>query len=327
LEKVLLWVSTREILIIGTLDYDPWTIDLIYSKIWENDIQSKDDVDLYGANLGYIFDSYNAEAEAYWFFKRDRSVETWNINSNNDIHCLGIRGSGDPIEDWTVAIEAAAQFGNYIGSRHQLESRARRAWALDGSIECRYFQNQYPWKPKLGVEYILYSGDEHIGDENPCTVGTYTGWNPMYRGRFPSAIRSWYGIYYASAQDVMNQRDDISPRYPDAAYTNQQQVIFSGSIEPTESLTIGAKYFNFWQMYPTKWYHAARPINIANEDFQRWEYADLYLGSEVDIEAIWDYTEDVSFGLLAAWFYPGSHYYSGSDDAVTDIVGTVTLSF
>ncbi|NQT23291.1 MAG: alginate export family protein [Candidatus Omnitrophica bacterium] len=308
----------------GTLDFDPWTLDLIYAKITENAIQDIDDVDLYGANLGYIFDSYNAEAEAYMFAKRDDSIETWNIDSNNNIYTLGIRGSADPIEDWTTAIEAAVQFGNYIGARNQLEARARRAWALDASIECRYFQDKYPWKPKLGLEYILYSGDEHIADENPTTNGTYTGWDIMYRGRFPSAIRSWYGIYYASAQDMLSQRRDILQRFPDAAYTNQQQIILAGSIQPTESLTVDAKYFNFWQMYATRSPDFSQPNAMPG---LLWRDNNKYLGSEVDVEATWDYTEDVSFGLLAAWFFPGAHYQDGSNSIVTDVVGTVSLSF
>jgi hypothetical protein len=55
-----------------------------------------------------------------------------------------------------------------------------------------------------------------------------------------------------------------------------------------------------------------------------------YIGSELDLQAIWDYTEDVSFGLLAAWFYPG--YYGAYDGqniggTPTDVVGTVKVSF
>ncbi|PIW80667.1 MAG: hypothetical protein COZ98_01090, partial [Candidatus Omnitrophica bacterium CG_4_8_14_3_um_filter_43_15] len=46
----------------ATLDLAPWKLDLLYSKIAENTIiattaaAAKDDIDLYGVNLGYKFD-------------------------------------------------------------------------------------------------------------------------------------------------------------------------------------------------------------------------------------------------------------------------------
>jgi len=53
-----------------------------------------------------------------------------------------------------------------------------------------------------------------------------------------------------------------------------------------------------------------------------------FIGNEVDLQAIWDYTEDVSFGLLAGWFMPnGDVYYGGNDTIASDVVGTVKVSF
>src|SRR3989338_671430 len=101
----------------AVLDYDPWTITAIYSKIKENAIAANDDVDLYGANVGYKFDSYKAEAEGYWFSKSDRSIERWGpIKSNNDVNTIGLRGSLDPLDVLTVYAEGAYQFGDYVGS-------------------------------------------------------------------------------------------------------------------------------------------------------------------------------------------------------------------
>src|SRR3989338_7603632 len=104
----------------AVLDYDPWTITSIYSKIFEGAIQANDDVDLYGVNVGYKFDSYKAEAEGYWFFKNDDMVDRWGaIKSDNDVHTLGLRGSFDPIDVLTIALEGAYQGGQYLGSRIQ----------------------------------------------------------------------------------------------------------------------------------------------------------------------------------------------------------------
>ena len=144
----------------AVLDYDPWTITAIYSKIYEDAIQDRDDVNLWGVNVGYKFDSYKGEAEAYWFWKQDRSTPTFdNLKSTtNDVHTFGLRGSFDPISIVTIAAEGAYQGGNYIGSMTQQGTRQRSAWALDVSGEMRYFTDKFSWKPKLGVEYILYSG-------------------------------------------------------------------------------------------------------------------------------------------------------------------------
>jgi len=305
----------------ATLDYDPWTIDLIGAKIWENDIGSRDDVDLYGINVGYIFDVYNAEAETYYFYKEDRSLDNWNIKDGNTVHNWGLRGSLDPIQNWTVGAEWACQWGQYVGSRLQTQKRDRSAWAIDANIETRHFQEQFAWKPKIGAEYIYYSGNKNIKDETTQSTGTYTGWDSMFRGKFDSKIREWYGRYYLTAQDINNQRPQLAQRYPDASDSNQHQVIVDGSIQPTDSLTLDCRYLNFWQQYETAHYdsiHSGTEGQITDS---------RYIGSEVDLEATWDYTEDVAFDMLVAWFFPGSHYANFSDDVSTDIVGSVKLTF
>ena len=53
-----------------------------------------------GLNVGYLFDVYNAEAEAYFFSKQDRgTVQPQYIKQHNTVHTIGMRGSADPIED------------------------------------------------------------------------------------------------------------------------------------------------------------------------------------------------------------------------------------
>jgi len=306
----------------ATLDYDPWTIDTIAAKIEENDVQSNDDIDLYGVNVGYIFDVYNAEAEGYWFYKQDKSVESWNVKDANTVHTLGLRGSLDPIEDWTVCAEGAVQYGKYVGSRYQRESRDRQAYALDVSVETRHFQEQYAWKPTLGLEYILYSGDDAQDEETLISSSIYTGWDSMYRGKFDSAIREFMGSFYYTSMDRNNARTRMNPAIIDKSNTNQHQVVVIGSVQPTDSLTVDARYINFWQQYATYYINpdpdGTEPTRVKSDE---------YIGAEIDVELTWDYTEDVQFGLLTAWFFPGSHYFDSSDDTATDIVASMKLSF
>ena len=302
----------------ATLDYDPWTIDVVYAKIQEGNVASKDDDDLYGINIGYLFDSYNAEMEAYWFSKNDG---TWpvanaqiNTKDHNVVHTLGVRGSADPIENVTIAAEGAYQAGTYVGFLGQTEDRMRSAWALDVSAEFRHFRDQYAWKPVLGLEYIFYSGNDD-STSIVTTGGSYYGWDPMFRGKFDSAIREWAGTYYWSAQGLNTLiRTGTNP---EASYTNQHQFIVGAGIQPTDSLSIDAKFLSFWNA-------EKRTYNMDNGlPSQRKQY----VGSEVDVNLAWDYTEDVTFGLLAAWFFPGNLYDSASNDVATDVVASMQLSF
>jgi len=309
----------------ATLDYDPWTIDAVYAKMGENYMRSDDDTNLWGINVGYVFDDYNAEAEAYWWWRQDRHTGDGNLGNNptridsaghtsNDIHTIGMRGSFDPIEDWTVAVEGAYQFGNALIVQNQDMNVDRSAWAFDASVECRYWQDDFAWKPVLGLEYIFYSGEEDMDDKldnAPGALdGTWSGWDPMYRGKFDTAIREYQNWFYRTYQTSC------------PSYTNQHQVLLIGSLQPTDSLTLDGRLGWFWLA----------------EDWNRYNSA-KFVGTEVDVQATWDYTEDVSFNLLTAFFFPGNHFKGGGnpdpgesdvyygDDVAVDIVGSVKLSF
>ena len=299
----------------ATLDYDPWTIDAVFAKIIEGSRRADDDMNLWGVNVGYIFDVYNAEAEVYWFYKQDRMTGTAvaqpprasvrNGADSNDVHTIGTRGSFDPIEDWTIAGELAYQAGSFVGINAQQERRKRGGWAADASLECRYWQDQFAWRPVAAVEYVFYSGEENIGNRNVWTDGTYNGWDPMFRGKFDTAIREFQNVFYGTAMAS-------SP-----SYTNQHQMLVRGTLEPTDSLTFEALFGYFWLAEP--W---AEKTQWQNQNTKK------DIGAEVDLRLTWDYTEDVSFDLLTGWFFPsGGHYAGNADDVATDIVGTVKLSF
>jgi hypothetical protein len=305
----------------ATFDYDPWTVDLVYAKMAERAIRADDDINLMGINVGYVFDEYNAEMEGYYWLKQNRNPgQARGIAPNmsfasaagrvaNDVHTMGLRGSFDPIEDWTVALEAAMQMGNYVGLDGQVTKRSRYAYAIDAMVETRYFQDQYAWKPVLSVEYILYSGEESVGNQTVNSTTNYTGWDPMYRGKFDTAIREFQGSFYGTSQA-------ITP-----GTTNQHQVLFRGTIEPMDSVTVEGTYALFW-LYAQ--YAKEQAVANANRN--------MFVGQEIDVNVTWDYTEDVSFGLLTGWFFPGSAFSGdvqngGKRAPATSVVGTVQLSF
>jgi len=304
----------------AVLDYDPWTITSIYSKIFEAAYQRNDDEDLWGTNVGYKFDAYKAEAEGYWFYKHDKSIDRFGpIKSDNNVHTIGLRGSVDPIDVMTVNLEGAFQLGEYLGSRLQAFNRDRVAYALDAGAEWRYWTDKFAWKPKLGVEYILYSGNEP--ESNPLTDnGDFNGWDPMFRGKFDSAIREFIGRYYATQDYPV--RPNMVQSIEDASFTNQHQIVLIGSLQPIESLLLKGNVNFFWLQEDLTTQMTNAVLNPNNRTTPGG-----YLGTEIDLQATWDYTEDVSFNVLAAWFVPDAGVYLNNNDSASEYVGSVKVSF
>ncbi|MCX5715549.1 MAG: alginate export family protein [Candidatus Omnitrophica bacterium] len=300
----------------ATLDFDPWKIDGVYSLLEENTTNRNDHVWLLGTNIGYKFDSYNGEAEAYYWKKHDNSGVAYTGSSaivadrTNWIDTYGIRGSFEPIANATLAAEGAMQFGRY--STASDISRSRHAGALDLSGD--YAFKDMKWTPKLGLEYILYSGE---ASPSSSSEGTYHGWDMMYRGKFDSAIREFQNLYYATAQRQTGYEGITNAQ--DSGATNEMQFIIKANIKPTNNIGIDGRFIWFRN---DKSQAAEAPdggtlYNGRNKD----------LGQELDLTLNYTYTEDVSFGLLGAWFFPGKYWVSDFDQVATDVVGTVKVAF
>jgi len=239
------------------------------------------------------------------------------------VYTFGARGSFDPIENLTILAEGALQTGSVILSDVQIERRKRFGAAVDVEVESRHFKDKFAWKPVVSAEYIYYSGDREAarfndetaagtqrptGSVAPGSTGNwYTGWDPMYRGKFDTAYREFIGTYYATWDYPARARAYVATA--DASYTNQQQAIAKASIEPMDDLMIEGKVAFFWLNYPIYSPHES-----------------LYVGTEFDAQLSWDYTEDVNFGLLGAWFIPGGIYQDTSHNA-TEVVGHVSVDF
>jgi hypothetical protein len=304
----------------ATLDYDPITVDLIYSKIDEGtglDISTsatddrdatinEDDTDLWIVNVGYQFADYNAEMEAYFIYLDDRSqglsqTLVDNAGQADEISTLGVRGSLEPKENLNLRGELAVQWGDVGDS-----DKNRQAWATD--IRAEYTLPDKFWTPTLGAELVFYSGEEAAGDDRTGGTGDFQAWNQIFRGNFHSAIREFQGNFYAT--------DD--PDDPTAG-TNQLQLILDAQLRPSDDLSIVARYINFT--------FDEEPVKGRDDS----------AGDEIDLQLNYAYTEDVTFSLIAAWFFPGDYYSGGvvadgtagarSDDRATELVGSLTLQF
>ncbi len=297
----------------ASLDFDPVTVDAIYSSIWQNAVGEEDKVDLLGVNAGYKFNSMNAEAEAYYFGKYDNgSVIPWNgAKSRNNVNTFGLRGSLDVIKELNVALEGAYQNGTYLGTPMQFAKIERTAWLADVIAEYSGLKDKFSWKPKFGAEWMFLSGpgdDLGAGDNQAVASGRYRSWDPMFVGRFTSSIRSFIGWFYPSAQ--YSQINPVTGLYEDSILSNNQSLIGFLSLNPIDSLTLKANY-NFY------WFADRLTGNRSN-----------YNGSELDVTAKYDYTEDVSFGLLAGFFAPGAAYsQTDSRSTAAQMIGSVKVNF
>ncbi len=294
----------------ATLDFNPWTIDFVYSKIDENAHDPEDDKDLYIANVNYKFAEYNAVAEVYWVTENDRAtlVGTGSPFSgdggfgdstrNNDTHTIGGRVQFDPISQITLGAELAYQFGDFRAAASNPE-RDRAAWAFDVFGEYRW---DYEWKPMVGIEYVHLSGEDDLS----ATADEYNAWNGAYRGPIYGWIQDYREFYWESGFGG----DQIAGQ-------NIQHVNIYGSLQPLADLKLTASWFYFWadetqHLIPTD------PSSIELDD---------EIGWEIDTAVIYNYTEDVTFSFYANWFVPGDMFAEPEDATASEYISRVTVTF
>lgn len=303
----------------ATLDYDKWSVEGVIIKVNETGAASNDN-DLYGINVGYKLDNkYNAGVEGYIVYNRDEafaraitSTETTNDTlrtyEQSELYCLGIRGTIDPIENLNINSELAYQFGEIrdeaigagegeatIGS--ETRNRDRKAWAFD--LAGAYNWANVKWTPKLGLSYTYRSGEE------ASSSGDYELWEPGFTDQVRGEI----------AKVVLNG--------PNAGNTSNCQIIgVNGSIKPIEKLLVSLDYYHSWLAEELATQTPSKSIPTTTR-----RNADKELADEVDLNLMYTYTEDVSFGLLGAFFWPGNSFGDGRDDAAFETVGSVKVTF
>ncbi len=278
----------------ATLDFAPWTLDFVYTKIQENSHDPEDDRSVFGTNVNYKFAEYNAVAEGYWWTEADRgTLATTNAATNgdsrtSDTHTIGGRVQFDPISQITLGGELAYQFGDY--AQTVTTERDRGAWAFDVFGTYRW---DYTWKPELTLEYVHFSGESNTA----VSTDEYNSWNLLYRGRFYTAYEDFREVVYGTT-DALDQ----------SAAQNSNMVQIKGAMKPLDDLLLEAAFSWFWL-----------DEDVATRSDE--------IGWELDLQATYDYTEDVSFGILAGWFVPGDFYTSPGDDTAADIVSSVKVTF
>jgi hypothetical protein len=273
----------------------PLSLDYIYIKMDENSTGEPDDVNLQGVNFGAQFEDLGAEVETYYLNKRDKAETSSNDGSVNTI---GLRGSIKPVDGAYIYGEAAWQFGRTATDSDLVRAAGERqqAWAFDLGAE--YTLTDVAMTPKAGLEWIFWSGKDHDG-----AVG---GWDPLARGYYTTAIREF--------QTGANGGFYPTPQAGDTAgATNQHQVAFYGGLKPLEDLSVSPRLTLFFTDVGT--------IPVAGAKRQS------FIGTELDTQVLYNYTEDVQLGLLYGVFKAGDVYRHPNDRTAQEIITTVGVKF
>ncbi len=150
------------------------------------------------------------------------------------------------------------------------------------------------YSPKLGLKYGLRTGQ----DTTAAATADNEAWNAVFEDQLNGEI--------------------FDPN------TNIQFIKLSGSLVPVEKLTAGIDYYMYWFAEDLA-FPSAPPASAVS--------ADDDAGAEVDVTLSYAYTEDVTIGLVAAWFFPGDAYGStaalgnGGDETAAEVLATVTVAF
>ena len=291
----------------ATLDYDPWTIDLIYSKIDADNnaagSNNNDDTDLYVANVGYDFTKYDAEAEAYYIFKHDRVATAAGTGpkSVDEIHTVGLRGSLVPFESMNLFAEGAVQFGDY--RNEPAAGKDREAYALN--VGGDYTFADVKWTPVVGGEFLYLTGN----NADTADSSKWEAWDPIYRGKFDNYLGDFRNVSKVTAYDVAN---GTSADGNNNGLTNQKSLAAFISADPMTDINVNVRYTYFWLDQV--------PVSGGNDE----------AGMELDAKLAYDYTEDVAFTVCGGVFWPGNFYTKGNsaqDKTAAQLVAATTIDF
>jgi hypothetical protein len=291
------------------LDFSPWTIDGIYSKVRAPNTYREDNTDLWGMNANYQWGSFDGVSELYYFAAQNNRSGFFytpidvQLPENQDItNVVGGRLQFNPIEKMTLGFEGAYQFGdvNVPGLDISGWNRHLSAYAIEAMAEYRFMTK---YNPKIGLTYVYLSGNDDASDN------TWNGWDPMFED-----------------QSIGEIANILFPN------SNIQAVRVSSSVMPREDITVGMSYsflklaekLTETSLYGTTY---NPPLGTYSGNTYDINNLESYLGSEIDAYALYDYTEDVQLKVSGGWFIPGDFFADTNDSVAYSIRGGLNLNF
>ncbi|MCB9747757.1 MAG: alginate export family protein [Candidatus Omnitrophica bacterium] len=308
-------------------DYNPLTVELLYSKINPNTgaaaAEDKDDHDLYGINTTYeLGDDLNTVVEAYFFASYNKVTEGNAtgpaVGKVDTIYTPGVRASVNILEGLNLQAEFAHQSGTKANSGTAGDQQSRNANAAQFIANYSLPDSILPqavaeMEPVANYTFTYVSGDHDKnavdGSATKISPENYTAWDPLYEAQ--------------GAGTIYNSLFDL---------TNLFIHSVSLQVKPMEDITTKLSWHGLWldkevpgAIGTTAYSLLRNPTTTAGltGGFQSGislEGGESYLGYEVDWETTYDYTEDVQFGVNLGVFNPGDVFTGTNSDAATQAI-------
>ena len=334
------------------LDYNPLTVDLVFSKINATaalntgaqlrfgipglgDLNGAyleragdrldDDSDLFGINAKYDFGKWNTVGEAYYWYRRigPRAFNSYTLGlitgggdyKSDQLHTVGARIAMEPKEGLNFQVEAAMQQGRYNGFTDFWGPGGVGTHATTNHAD----RSAWALETSLGytwkkAKYVpsLTAMYAYFSGED-IAWGVYT--SPMkYRGWDPMFENQTFG-HIANA---------LFPQ------SGMQLIGLTGTMKPREDITIKGEYYNYFLTstnssdengfgLPSYYYDGLQMLGM--------EEGKKHLGHEIDVTLTYDYTEDVQLSLLSGIFIPGSVFMNANNNTASEIIGSVKVTF
>lgn len=318
------------------LDYNPLTLEFLFAKVDANTLAStntdelnNDDIDLFGANATWeIGDAMKTQVEGYLFARINHNAQT---GSTNDVHksdtlyVPGLRASTNPVEGLNVQGEFAIQRGtkveDSINSAEDVQNRDAYGFQFIANYQVPALQQ---YKPVAQYVYTYVSGDsnyvtgatESDGYSFQSSSEKFTAWDPFFENQASGKIyNSLYNLTNAHIHEASLQVSPIEDVTLKGSWTGiwsdketrcgntgggTPQLCSVGSLVQPDGTTVSSLAIN------------------AGED---------EVGNELDLEAVYNYTEDVQIGANVGMFLPGEIYQGINDSAAKQAIVHANVSF
>lgn len=297
------------------LDYSPCAVDLVYAKIDEGVTSTaQGDVGLTGVNVGYTWDAYNGLTEGYFFLSDNERAVTAGVKENqSNTYVVGLRNQMNPNDHLTLALESAFQAGDHYQAtpiNTNVNYSNRKAYAAIASTEYRFLNDS---NTKVGASYSFLSGDNPNSDD-------FEGWDPMYEDTAPGEIIN--ALFAASNCHIINVTGAYMPKEDVTLGFSYARAILAEKLPDSNTAVEGnAAAFNTYSpvLGPAR--------NLTTSSTYAINNGERVLGDEVDVYAVYDYTEDVQLKLTGACFLPGNFFSANNSDNAYSLKGGLTVNF
>jgi len=303
----------------AVLNYDPLVVDAVYARISKT-VDEGNSADLYGVNANYAVDK-NTTLEGYYWLKVMNKIgpaATSPLQSSTDdtVNVVGGRVSNNSIKDLSLGLEAAYQFGQKVTNSAVYANdpnaggaiQDRRAFAIQflssyslADLVKKVSDRAASMKPMLSFNYTLLSGGKYH------STGARTGaWDPMYENQAGGTL--FNKLFGYSNCHIYN-------------------VGASAKVLDDVKLAFDWYYLALHKELPDADLSAVSLTGIPGDPTYGMIANKSALGNEFDANLTYDYTEDVQFGLNAAWFVPGDAFNKVNRKTASQIIGSMKVTF